>query len=231
MLRFLGRKARCLSSGEVKSSLQRRFEGVRIKHWLHENSIKMYDKQGSVLRIETTINNPKRFQVRRRLHKHSKFQWLPLRKGIADICRRVQLSRAANERYLQALAVVGVPAPSHKLFDQVSKPVSRGQQKFRALRPVSPEDSRLFKVLVDGKFTLQGIRNKDIRQQLWPTPQDHNEERKNAARVTRSLTLLQSHKLIYRVNKTNYYRTTKLGDAVMNTALRFRESNIALLAA
>jgi hypothetical protein len=231
VLRFLGRKARCISSGEVKSSLQRRFEGVRIKHWLPENSIKMYDKQGSVLRIETTINKPKRFQVRRRKNKQSSFDWLPLRKGIADIRRRVQLSRAANERYLQALAVVGEPTPSYKLLDQVSKQIVQGQQKFRALRPVSPEDSALFEVLLNGKFALQGIRNKDIRQQLWPTPQDKQQERKMAARVTRSLTLLKSHNLIHRVPKTNYYRTTKLGDKVMNTALKFRKSNIALLAA
>ena len=231
VLRFLGHKVRWINSGEVKSSLQRRFEGVRIKHWLHENSIKMYDKQGSVLRIETTINNPKRFQVRRRLNKQEKFKWLPLRKGIADIRRRVQLSRAANERYLQALAVVGEPTPSHKLLDQVSQPVIHGQQRFRALRPISPEDSRLFKALLDGKFSLQGIRNKNIRERLWPTPQDQQEERKNAARVTRSLSLLKSHKLIFRVPKTNYYRTTKRGDEVMATALKFRETDIALLAA
>ncbi len=230
VLRFLGRKARCISSGEVKSSLQQRFEGVRLKHWLHENSIKMYDKQGSVLRIETTINKPQRFRVRRRLHQTSRFKWLPLRKGIADIRRRVQLSRAANERYLQALAVVGEPTPSYKLLDQVSKPIVQGQQRVRALRPVSREDSALFEVLLDGKFALQGIRNKDIRQQLWPRP-DKQQERKLAARVTRSLTLLKFHKLIYRVPKTNYYRTTKLGDEVMTTALKFRKSNIALLAA
>ena len=231
VLRFLGHKVRSISSGEVTSSLQRRFEGVRVKHWLHENSIKMYDKQGSVLRIETTINNPKRFQVRRRLNKQDKFKWLPLRKGIADIRRRVQLSRAANERYLQALAVVGEPTPSHKLLDRVSKPVIQGQQRFRALRPVSPEDSHLFKALLEGKFLIQGIRNKDIRQQLWPTPQDQKEERRNAARVTRNLSLLKSHNLIFRVPKTNYYRTTKLGAEVMATALKFRETDIALLAA
>jgi hypothetical protein len=231
VLRFLGRKARYLNSGEVKSSLQRRVEGVRVKHWLHENSIKMYDKQGSVLRIEITINNPTRFQVRRRKNKQSSFDWLPLRKGIADIRRRVQLSRAANERYLTALAVVGEPTPSHKLLDKVSKPVMRGHQRLRALRPISPEDSQLFDTLLDGKFLIQGIRNKDVRQQLWPSPRDKQQDRKNAGRVTRRLTLLQSHNLIYRVPKTNYYRITRLGYEVMSTALKFRETNIALLAA
>jgi len=230
VLRFLGRKSHSINSGEVKSVLSRRWEGVRVKHWVHENSIKMYDKQGSVLRIETTINNPKRFRVRRRLTRRSPFKWLSLRKGIADIRRRVQLSRAANERYLEALAVVGNPTPSHKLLDKVSTRVSRGRQQFRALRPVSPEDSRLFKALLNGQFLIQGVRNKDLRQLLWPASTDRQQERKNASRVTRSLTLLKSHNLIYRVPKTNYYRITKLGNQVMTTATKFRETDIALLA-
>ena len=33
VLRFLGRKSRSINSGEVKSVLQRRYEGVRVKHW------------------------------------------------------------------------------------------------------------------------------------------------------------------------------------------------------
>ena len=231
VLRFLGRKARSIRSGEVKSDLQRRHEGVRVKHWVHENSIKMYDKQGSVLRIETTINNPKRFRVRRRLTRQGPFKWLPLRKGIADMRRRAKLSRAANERYLEALAVVGDPTPSHRLLDRVSNRIIRGRQKFRALRPISPEDSRLFKALLNGKFLIQGVRNKDLRQMLWPTESDREQARKNASRITRSLTLLKSHNLIYRVPKTNYYRITKLGNDVMTTATKFRETNIALLAA
>lgn len=232
VLRFLGRKHRSISSGEVKTDLQSRFEGVRIKHWLEENSIKMYDKQGSVLRIETTINNPKRFRVRRRIASQGPLKWLPLRKGIADIRRRVEISRAANERYLEALAVVGEPTPSYKLLDGVSQPVKRQGRQFRALRPISPEDSKLFKAILHGEFLIQGVRNKDLRRLLYPNQEknpDHS--RKSSGRITRSLTLLKSHKLIYRVPKTNYYRITKHGNDVMTTATKFRETNIALLAA
>lgn len=231
VLRFLGRRTRHFSSSEIKSDLQRRYEGVRVKHWVQENSIKMYDKQGSVLRIETTINNPKRFRVRRRQGSHGHYKWLPLRKGIADIRRRAELSRAANERYLEALAVVGEPTPSYKLLDKVSTSVVRGQRQFRALRPVSPEDSRIFKALLDGKFLIQGIRNRDLRRFLWPTAKDQQEDRKNAGRVTRTLTLLKSHNLIYRVPKTNYYRCTKFGYELMSTATKFRDTELALLAA
>ena len=231
VLRFLGRKHRS-SSGEVKSDLQRRFEGVRIKHWVAENSIKMYDKQGSVLRIETTINNPKRFRVRRRVASQGPLKWLQLRKGIADIRRRVEISRAANERYLEALAVVGEPTPSHKLLDRVSQRVERQGRQFRALRPISPEDSKVFSAILRGEFLIQGLRNKDLRRCLYPNA-DHNpdQRRKDSGRITRYLTLLQSHKLIYRVPQTNYYRITKHGNDVMTTATKFRDTNVALLAA
>ncbi len=232
VLRFLGRKHRSISSGEVKADLQRRFEGVRIKHWVEENSIKMYDKQGSVLRIETTINNPKRFRVRRRVASQGPLKWLPLRKGIADIRRRVEISRAANERYLEALAVVGEPTPSYKLLDRVSQRVKRQGRQFRSLRPISPEDSKLFSAVLHGEFLIQGVRNKDLRQLLYPNQENNpDQRRKNSGRITRYLTLLKSHKLIYRVPKTNYYRTSKQGNEVMTTATRFRETNIALLAA
>jgi len=235
VLRFLGRRTDGRHKGEVRSSLQRRVEGLRIRHWVEENSIKMYDKAGSVLRVETTINNPKRFQVRRRRTNKAGtvvMKWLPLRKGIADISRRVALSRAANERYLEALAVVGEPTPSHKLLDQVSKGVERKGRKFRPLRPISPEDSRIFSTILRGEFQIQGVRNTDLRQCLCPqTEYSPTQRRKDSARITRYLALLQSHQLIYRVPKTNYYRITKKGSEIMSTAIKFRQTDIALLAA
>lgn len=65
-LRFLGRRTSPgRFVGAASTSCLRRSEGLRVKHWAEENSIKMYDKQGSVLRIETTINHVRRFKVRR----------------------------------------------------------------------------------------------------------------------------------------------------------------------
>jgi hypothetical protein len=233
VLRFLGRRPTPRFNGEVRSYLERRVEGVCVKHWAEENSIKMYDKQGSVLRVETTLNNPRRFCVRRSgMRKGQRvLAWLPLRKGIADIRRRVQLSRAANERYLEALAVVGDPTPSHRILDPVSQRVQTPQRCFRALRPISPQDSRVFAVLLRGEYNLQGVRNQDLRRQLFDhEAPDPARPRSLAGRVTRLLLLLRAHGLIYRVAKTYYYRFTEKGREVMNTALRFRETNFALLA-
>jgi hypothetical protein len=233
VLRFLARRPQQRFDGEVRTDLQRRVEGVRIKHWVEENSIKMYDKAGSVLRVETTINNPRRFSVWRRGRRQGKImmRWMPLRKGIADIRRRVALSRAANNRYLEALAVVGESRPSHQLLDPVCKRVEAEGRKYRPLYPIAPQESAIYRTLLRGEYQLQGIRNEDLRKHLFDNDQlDQIQRRKLAARVTRLLQLLRAHKLIYKVLRTNYYRITKKGYEIMTTALLFRESNLALLA-
>jgi hypothetical protein len=228
VMRFLQRRTNQRFAGEVSSDLQRRLEGIRVKHRVEENSIKMYDKQGSVLRIETTINNPRRFKVHRsgicRGKKVKK--WLPMRKGIADIRRRVELSRAANARYLEALSVVGLETPSYRLLDQVNHVVKKVRRQYRALRPISPDDASLFQAILHGEHSLQGFRNRDLRKTLADC-----DSKNNSARISRLLALLRAHKLIYKVFKTNYYRITRKGHQVMATALKFRQPDIALLAA
>jgi hypothetical protein len=227
VMRFLQRRTNRRFAGEASSDLQRRLEGIRVKHRVEENSIKMYDKQGSVLRIETTINNPRRFRVHRRSACRGRIvmKWLPMRKGIADIRRRVALSRAANARYLDALAVVGLETPSYRLLDRVNHAVRKVQRRYRALRPISPDDAGLFQAILHGHHSLQGFRNRDLRKTLGTA-----DPKNTSARISRLLALLRAHKLIYKVFKTNYYRITRKGHQVMATALKFRQPEIALLA-
>lgn len=232
VLRFLGR---CYvhSRGEVQTNVKHRHEGVRIKHWVQENSIKMYDKAGCVLRIEVTINNPRQFSVRRPQTRNGKKTWrlFPLRRGIADIGRRVQICRAANDRYLDALAVVGDVRPSRQLLDPVSKPVLDGKHRHRALRPISPEDSRLFELVMNGEFTLHGFRNSDLRQMLFPSEKEGEARSKASGRVTRILSLFKAHGLIDRVQHSQRYRLSPRGQEIMATALNIREANNISLAA
>jgi len=233
VLRFLGRRTNTLFNGEVCSTQERRIEGVCVKHRVEENSIKMYDKQGSVLRVETTLNNPSRFRVYRGVRRKGRKVkgWYPLRKGIVDLRRRVELSRGANVRYLEALAVVGESQPAHRILDPVSQPV-KTPRPYRALRPISPQESCLFAAVLRGEFHLQGVCNRDLRQALYPSPPDDPaQQRRAASRTTRHLRLLRAHQLIYRVGRTYYYRPTQKGQRVMNTALKFRHTDLALLAA
>ena len=229
--RFLGHRPSAGLTREVQSDLQRRPEGVRIKHGVHENSITMYDKAGRLLRIETTINNPDRFKVRRENATHP-LTWLPLRKGIADMRRRAAIGRAANAPYLDALSVVGESTPSHHLLDPVSQRVVRDGRPSRALRPISPHEAPLLRTILRGEFLIHGFTNRDVRT-LWDPDAgtDPVRRRQASARVTRHLRLLRAHGLIKNVPRTHAYRVTDKGEAVMSTAITFRDSDIALVAA
>lgn len=235
VLRFLGRRTSPgRFVGEASSSLRERVEGVRVKHWAEENSIKMYDKQGSVLRIETTLNNVRRFKVRRMTVWNGvrRMRWIPMRFGLADLDRRVEISRAANERYLEALAVVQKPAPARELLDMVSRRVQKDGRPYRALHPVSPQEASVFRAVMSGQFLLRGFSNRDLRQSLGP-PQTlpRTDQRRYSARITRLLRLLRAHGLIRKVSGTRYYRVTPKGHCIMTAALKIRTANVTKLVA
>lgn len=232
VLRFLGRRQHADSTGEVTTRVQRRVEGVRVKHWVEENSLKMYDKLGHVLRVETTLNQPRRFQVYRATAPGTPRHWVRLRKGIADIPRRVALSQAANARYLDALSVVGLSTPVHHLLDPVSQRRVVNGRPYRPLRPIAPDDSACFGRLLDGRALLEGIRAGDLRHVLSPQePTDETERRRLTGRVSRRLRLYRAHGLIAKVAHTRFYRVTPKGHQLMTAALRCRAATLEQLAA
>jgi hypothetical protein len=47
---------------------------------------------------------------------------------------------------------------------------------YRALRPISPQESSLFTAVLRGEFRLQGIRSRDLRQALCDSPPEVAEQ-------------------------------------------------------
>ena len=234
VLRFLGRRMGGQSAGEVTSSYLRRPEGLRVKHHVEENSIKMYDKAGRVLRIEVTINQPRRFLVYRERTRrgHRQRCWGKMRKGIADLPRRVELSRAANARYLNALSVVLDPTPIHQLFDPISRRRHINDRPYRPLRPIAPDEGARFAALLHGYTALHGCRPQDLRRVLSPTePTDPADRKRLTGRVSRLFRLYRAHGLIAKIAHTHRYHVTPKGHQIMSTALRFRIANLSQLAA
>ncbi|MFQ5770408.1 MAG: hypothetical protein ACE5HX_07725 [bacterium] len=231
VMRFLQRRSNVRFKGEVVSDVRKRVEGTRIRHRVEENSIKMYDKQQYVLRIETTINNPRRFKVYRNTYRKGQQTkaWIPMRKGVADIYRRVELSRAANARYLDALSVVGDHEPSHHYFDTVCKPVHKNNRRYRPLRPIAPDEAKLFESVLHGEFLLRGFRNADLRALLFHETNSQTERCRQIGKTSRLIRLLRAHGLIQKVSKTRLYRITNKGQLLMSTSLTFRNSNISML--
>jgi hypothetical protein len=229
VMRFLGRKISPTGhlppnfAGEVVSRLRQRPEGIRIKHRVGSNHIKLYDKQGSNLRVETTINDPRDFKVLRRKagDDQGDLAWRPLRKGVADLHRLAQVSEAANRRYLQALAQVQDTVSLGTLTEKLCRPAFFQGQRLRALNPYGPEDLALLKAVTRGEFTINGFRNRDLARLLFASDQELTltEKRRQSSVITRKLRLLRAHGLIKKVPKTHRYHLTASGSKAVSTII------------
>jgi len=230
VMRFLGRKPMIhpAFSGQVVSDYRDRAEGVRVKHRLNHNSIKVYDKEGSILRVETTINDPHGFKVFRPKEGEPQGEkhWLPMRKGIADLHRRAQVSEAANERYVQALASVEEKTPLGKLAEPLCQPVQWKGKRVRALNPYSSQDVSLLQAVSRGEFAINGFRNRDLQAILFPNQTtEQKEHRRISAIVSRKLRILRAHGLIKKVPHTHRYLLTDKGRTATTTILAARNAD------
>lgn len=244
VLRFLGRKVgsegRVPGSirAEVTSDVKTRAEGVRIKHRVNTNSVKAYDKaytaERAVLRAETTLNDVSDLQVYRPKEggPEDEKAWRELRKGVADLHRRAQVSQAANERYLDALSSVDDGATLEERARQVTEPTTWKGKRVRALRPLAAEDTALLEAVSRGEFTVNGLRNRDLRALLYGPDEGTSPEevRRRSSRVTRQLRLLRAHGLIQKVPKTHRYQVTAGGREIMTAILTARHTPISQLA-
>ena len=235
VLRFLGYKPPQNSvgkfGGQVTSSLKKRPEGLRLKHFVNGNSLKIYDKQGSVLRVETTINHPDEFKVYRvrENRPNDPKQWCEMRRGVADLERRAQVSQAANERYLTALSVVDDKTPLAQTTGAICEPVRKDGERYRALNPWSAQDAQLLEIVNRGEFAINGFRNRDLRALIYPTKTSREMEKRRAARITRQLRLLRGHGLIRKVSGTHRYVVSPKGRSVITALLTARQADVAAL--
>ncbi len=217
--------------GEVKSDYKHRPEGVRVKHFAAGNSIKIYDKQGSVLRVETTINRPEEFKVYRakETQPQGPKAWRELRRGVVDLPRRAQVSRAANERYYTKLASVQTTQPLSQPLEGLCRPRIKDARRYRGLNPWGPKDARLLALINRGEFALNGFRNRDLRQALFPGKHTAQKLRSQAGSITRQLRLLRVHGLIQKVSGTHRYRLTKTGQTLISALLAARNADVTAL--
>ena len=237
VLRFLGRSVPAhghvhrLYKGEVETDLKHRPEGVRLKHFSQGNGLKLYDKHGQVLRVETTMTNPEAFRVYRTPESRPKGKprWMLLRKSVADAPRRAEVCAAVNDRYLAALAAAEVATPAGQLAAPVCRRVTRKGRRYRALNPWSPADAAVLDTVARGEWAIQGFRNRDLRAARYPQTDDPAEARRQAGRITRLLGLLRAHHIIRKVAGTHRYIVTAKGRAIVTAILSARQASIPAL--
>jgi len=239
VLRFLG--ARRLAErgkighfqGQVVTDFKRRPEGVRLLYRVNHNALKIYDKQGSVLRVETIINDPRDLKVFRTKEGDDAGvpKWLPMRRGVADLYRRTQISQKSNERCLDSLAAVEETQPLGKLVERLSQPAQLAGRRVRALNPLAAPDATLLQAVGRGEFLINGFRNRDLRGLLYPSATHETVHKRQAAAVTRQLRLLRAHGVIQKVAKTQRYLVTEYGRQAIAALAAAKLANVKQLLA
>ena len=226
VMTFLGRRYRESFAGDVRTHWHRREPGAAVKHWVKRNALKMYDKDGTVLRIETVINNPREFFVHRPRQKQDgteELGWFPMSKGVANFYRYAQVGQRANERYLEALAVVDDLGVCQRELEGRCAPVTYQGRRRRALQPLSRDDQALFQAALRGEHAVRGFRNGELAAHLYgPRPQDLEERRRQCGRVSRRINLLRAHGLLAKYPRSRRYRVTASGQRFMSAAIHIR---------
>ena len=228
VMRFLGRKPHGNFQGEVVSNYRERAEGVRIRHTVQGNSVKAYDKEGRILRIETTINDPRGFKAyrRREADPDGELAWRRMRKGIADMHRRAVVSQASNDRYAGALAALEISRRLGQVTDKMCSPVTWKGKRVRGLRPFSPDDHALFAAIARGEFAVNGLRNRDLLAKLHPGRHSPEQRRRLSARTGRKLRLLRAHGIIKKVNRSHRYTVTAKGREILAAILHAHDASV-----
>jgi predicted transcriptional regulator len=227
VMTFLGRKLNGHFTGDIGNHYKKRWPGTRVRHRMKENGMKMYDKHGCVLRIETVINRPYEFKVRRRGIRKGKpvTDWFPMAKGVANLYRYAEVSLAANRRYLDALAVVEDPRTARQQIQSLAKPVRQKGRSYRGFNPACARDIQLFTAVMRGEHLMQGFCNRDIRQHLVAPTRTVQQARRISARISRLLKRLHAHGLIAKVQRSRRWRITQKGHWLMSAILTIHHDN------
>ena len=214
--------------GEVTTRVKKLVEGTCVKHEWLRNLLKMYDKFGQVLRLETLLRDLRTFKVYRAKQGEpdGPKAYRRLRQGVADLPARAELSQQVNERYAAALATVKTDVPLGQLAADLGKRVEWRGRGVRALNPLAAEDVALLEAVSRGDFEINGFRNRDIRQLLYSDDagQPEAERRRRSAKVTRLLRLLRGHGVIDKLANTHRYHITETGRRSLTALLAAREA-------
>lgn len=214
---FLGRKLTEGFDDELGNDFHTRIMGTRIKHYMAEAAIKMYDKHGIVLRIETTTNNVSFFKhYRKVVHRDGteSYKFASFKKSIYSLSELAQVMGDANRRYIEFLAAIDDPTNGIKDIEKIARPVKADDRTYRGFNLFLGDDLDLFQVIIRGEFNISGFRNSDLKKLM---------KNKTSQQISALIRRLRKHGLIKKVARNYKYYLTSLGRRVTAVALKLRE--------
>jgi len=207
---------RANSNPEIISRANLWYDGLRVRHWNGKNSVKFYNEH-NVLRFETTMNDPAKFKIYRHAENQDKSEdkkLMPMRKGIADISVRAEVSKRIVDRFTEHMSAAEDKTRLGDLLSGVSKPKTVKGKKVRAIEAFG-KDQLLLTAISDPAFDVAGITNKQLRLKLKDTPWAKGmNDKQLSGRITRHISLLRNHGLIKKLPNQSKYILTDNGRLV-----------------
>jgi hypothetical protein len=213
---FLGQRITYNCKKEVGTNFNQRILGTRIKHHMGDVSIKMYDKFGIVLRIESTCNDVGAFRIMREVQHRdgtATEEKAPMRKSIYSLYRLFTIMKAANYRYLEFVSAFDDHSDGEKRLAATSMPTEENGRSYRGFNFFNPEDLKILEVIARGEFNIYGLQNKDVCRLLHGV---------SSSAMSRIFKRLRLHGLIEKIDGTYRYYLTTLGKSVVAAGLKVR---------
>lgn len=214
---FLGHKLHPAYEGEIGNNYNVRIEGKRVKHHMGAVSIKMYDKFGFILRIETTVNNVTLFKHYRTVEHHdgSKTQQLAsMKKNIYSLNPLRECLLAANRRYLEFISDLEDYSKGKNNIQSISQKVQDKGRTFRGFNLFDKLDLAIILAILRGEFKIYGFRSKDVKRFLPYL---------SSSQISRTFKRLWLHGLIRKIAKSYKYYITEIGQKTLITCFKLKQ--------
>jgi hypothetical protein len=209
---FLGRQITPLLAQEIGSQFSTRIEGTCIKHRFGKCSIKMYDKHGIVLRIETTTNDVSFFKHHRKVeHRQGPAtrELAPVKKSIYSLIDLREIVLGCNRRYIAHLSALDDVSPGIRALDRLTRSRAVDGKTVQGINFFAPVDKALLHALQNPRVNIAGIRRGDLLADLGML---------SPSRLSRQLRRLLDLGVIKRATGTYRYYLTKAGRAATAAA-------------
>ncbi len=217
---FLGKKLTPQLAQEIGSRFVTRIEGTCIKHRFGKTGVKMYDKFGRVLRLETTTNDVSFFKHHRKVEhrdRHTTRELAPLKKTIYSLIDLRELLLGCNRRYLEFLSALADTSSGERDLVRLTEPQCEGERTIKGINFFARTEQRLLRALQRPEFNIHGLRRADLEPWLPEL---------SASRLSRQLHRLHALGLIKRVTHTYRYYLTRLGRAAIAAACSLTQFHI-----
>ena len=215
---FLGHRITPRLDQEVDTRFSTRIQGTCVKHRFGTASLKMYDKAGIVLRIETTANDVSFFQ-HHRLVEHrdgpASRALAPVKKTIYSLGCLREILLGCNHRYLAHLSALDDVSAGVRALDRLTRPRAVDGKTVKGINFFAPVDKALLHALQNPRVTIAGVRRGDLAAAL---------EMISPSRLSRQLRRLLDLRVIKRVRGTYRYYLTKIGRAAVAATERLTEA-------